>query len=110
MRNLGNTILKIAAGLFFSSIYLGISFLASYLSLYWNLWNPTWVWVTIGFITYAFLFEEDKNGVNIMGVLSVIGMYLCHAITGYIPLLWVYIVVNSIVCFNIIIACIRKID
>ena len=87
-----------ALGLFLSSLYLGSSFLASYLTLYWNLWNPATTWFLIGVMTYASLWESESK-------LCAIGIF---SIAGIIPPLWIYIVVNSIVCLNIIITCIKK--
>lgn len=96
-----------ALGLFLSSLYLGSSFLASYLTLCWNLWNPATTWFLIGVMTYASLWESESK-LCAIGIFSIAGMWIYYIIAGIIPPLWIYIVVNSIVCLNIIITCIKK--
>lgn len=97
----------IIIGLFFSCFYIGGSFLSSYLSLYWDLWNPAYAWITVGVITYSCVHQIETKA-SIIGIILIIGLWISQIFTETIPLLWVYIVVNSIVCLNIIIACIKK--
>ena len=82
-----------ALGLFLSSLYLGSSFLASYLTLYWNLWNPATTWFLIGVMTYASLWESESK-LCAIGIFSIAGMWIYYIIAGIIPPLWIYIVVN----------------
>lgn len=109
MENIQKLIERIILGLFFSSLYLGGSFLTSYLCDYWNLWNPVYAWVAIGVITYSCLYENgDTIPITTIGMFAIIGLWIYYIFAGTIPLLWVYIVVNSIVCLNIIITYIKK--
>lgn len=109
MENIQRIIEGIILGLFFSCLYLGGSFLTSYLSLYWNLWDPAYAWVIIGIIIYACLYEnENSSKVTTTGIFSIVGMWIYHIVAGTQPQLWIYFVVNSIVCINIITTSIRK--
>lgn len=105
-------IFKIAGGLFFSIIYLAISYLASYLSVYWEWkWGVGTVWFIIGVITYSILFEQEVNtAVNVFGVILNIGILIfCNYYKFKLePKLWIYIVLNTIVCLNIITTCVKK--
>lgn len=66
-----------ALGLFLSSLYLGSSFLASYLTLYWNLWNPATTWFLIGVMTYASLWESESK-LCAIGIFSIAGMWIYY--------------------------------
>lgn len=103
-------IFKIAGGLFFSIIYLTISYLASYLSIYWEWkWGVGTVWFMIGFITYSILFEQEINtAVNVLGIILNVGLLISCNYFKLEPQLWIYIVLNTIVCLNIITTCIKK--
>lgn len=109
MENTQRIIEGIILGLSFSCLYLGSSYLAVYLSLYWNLCEPSSAWIIVGFITYSCLYESGfgLKGITI-GAVSIIAMWLYHSIAGTQPQLWIYFVVNSIVCINIITTSIRK--
>ena len=87
-------IFKIAEGIFFSVIYLIIVYLASYLSIYWGWkeWEVGRIWFFIGFITYGILF----------------GLIIYYHFSNLEPQLWIYIVLNTIICLNITTTCIKK--
>lgn len=99
-------IFRVAGGLFFSIIYLAISYLASYLSIYWEWEEWDFGWFVIGGMTYAFLVQEN-NIFNVVGIILNIGLILFLSFSKAEPQLWVYIMLNIIVCLNIIIAAIR---
>ena len=104
-------IFKIAEGIFFSVIYLIIVYLASYLSIYWGWkeWEVGRIWFFIGFITYGILFEEEVNtAVNVLGVILNIGLIIYYHFSNLEPQLWIYIVLNTIICLNISTTCIKK--
>lgn len=105
-------IFKIAAGLFFSIIYLAISYLGAYLSVYWEWkWDVGSVWFMVGYITYSILCAlETNNIINGLGIIINIGLLFLIFYLDLEPQLWIYIVLNTIVCSNIIIACVRRID
>lgn len=103
-------IFKIAGGLFFSIIYLAISYLASYLSVYWE-WERGvgTVWFIIGFITYSILSDQEVNtAVNVLGVILNIGLLISCNYFKLEPQLWIYIILNTIVCLNIVTTFIKK--
>lgn len=102
-------IFRIAGGLFFSIIYITISYIGSYFSIYWE-WKcgVGSIWFMIGFITYFFLFEQNINTtLNVLGVILNIGLIVFHNFQLE-PQLWIYIMLNIIVCSNIITTCIRR--
>lgn len=108
---ISDLIFRMAGGLFFSIIYLAISYLALNLcvSWKWEKWGIGETWFVIGFVTYSILFEQEVNTtVNVIGLISIIGLIVCYNDFVAQSQLWFYIVVNSIVCLNIIITCIRK--
>lgn len=107
--NLSNLTFKIAGGLFFSIIYIAVSYLVSYLSVYWD-WElgVGGVWFIIGYITYSTIFDEYPFVVNVLGVIINIGIILLLFLKLVEPQLWIYIVLNTIVCLNIIITCLHK--
>lgn len=103
-------IFKIAGGLFFSIIYLIISYLASYLSFYleYELGAGT-VWFIIGIIVYYILFEQEVNTtINILGIIFNIGLLITYNYLKFGPQVWIYILLNTIICLNIITTCIKK--
>ncbi len=103
-------IFTITEGLFFSSIYLIVCFLASYLSLYWE-WDLGigGVWLVVGFTTYGIIFDEYKTSViNILGAILNVGLVISCSFLESEPRLWIYIVINTIICINIITTCIKN--
>lgn len=110
---ISNLIFKIATGLFFSIIYLSISYLFSYLNIYfeWG-WKNSMVWFMIGFLTYAVIFENEKGSfvIDIIGAILNIGLILYIYNSNYQPELLAYFLINIIICLNIIIAVIRNMD
>lgn len=106
---ISDLIFKIAGGLFFSIVYLTIIYMMAYFSIYWEWeWGIGRVWFMTGFITYSILFEQDVNtNLNVLGVILIIGLLVFYHFKLE-PQLWIYIVLNLIVCLNIITTCIKK--
>lgn len=98
-------IFKIAGGLFFSIVYLTISYLCSYFSIFWGWEGIGTIWFIIGFTTYCILGEQVDTNINVWGCFLFIILPFSFK---FVPQLWVYIVLNTIVCLNIIITCIMK--
>lgn len=106
---ISDIIFKIVKGLFFSIIYLAISYLVLYLAIYFDWrWNVNMIWFLIVSIAYCILFDKnDNNKVNILGVILNIVLIVISNLKSE-PQLWIYIVINTIVCLNIIITCIKN--
>ena len=85
-------------GLLFSAIYLGISFLLIYYSLY-----LSFLWFLILALIYIFLIKDgDCKTFSTISITFIIVMCWHYKDADFFPL-WVYIVINSITCLNIIV-------
>lgn len=100
-------IFKIAAGLFFSIIYLSSSYLISYLNIHfeWG-WKDSVAWLMIGFTTYYIIFENENGSfyIDLIGGILSLGLFVFILFSSQ---LWAYFLINIIVCLNIIIAVVR---
>lgn len=106
----------IIRGLIISVIYLGISFIATYTLKYFDL-APLFGWLTISIIIYTNLLDSDNLGGSmkagkILTYISIsiyiIGLiyFICNESTT--PPLWIYIVINSLVCLTIITSAVEE--
>lgn len=87
---------KFGCGLFFSAIYLSISFLLIYYSL-------SFLWFLILVLIYIFLIKDgDCETFSTISIAFIIVMCWHYKDADFFPL-WVYIVINSITCLNIIV-------
>lgn len=99
-------IFRIAEGLLYSIICLSISFLGSFLSVYWDWENGIfWVCGIVSFITYCCIVKDDTT-LNIVLVFTICIPF--SVMLFDLNKLWFYILINSIICLGIVITCIRN--
>lgn len=98
MDKLFGTIVHFARGLFLSAIYLGISFLLIYYSI-----SLSILWFLILALIYISLIRGgDCETFSTISIAFIIVMCWHYKDADFFPL-WVYIVINSITCLNIIV-------
>lgn len=99
-------------GLFKGLIYIGFSSLAILLWNYWE-WDPMYAWF---FTTIIFYCKDDDNDelfsfkyIDILiGIIILIGLFCFWPIyQEHVPI-WVYLLMNSIVCINLLSYQLRK--
>lgn len=98
MDRLFEAIAHFALGLFWSAIYLGISFLLIYYSIYLSI-----LWFLILVLIYISLIQGgDCKTFSSMSMLFIIAICWHYKDADFFPL-WIYIVINLITCLNIIV-------